>query len=111
MQISPLTIYAIQAIQAIRKAGPLTSDEIARRLDISLPYAKKATHMLQRAGLIKSVKRAGYAVVRRPSLLQVAQATEGILPDQAGDTPEMSRLRRRVRGLVRKALQVSAGKL
>jgi len=111
MQISPLTIYAIQAMQEIRRHGALPSEEIGRRLDISLSYAKKTTHILQKAGLIQSIKRAGYVVVRRPSLLQVVQATEGLLPDQEGDTPEMSRLRRRMRGLLRGALTGPVSKL
>jgi len=111
MQISPLTIYAIQALQEIRRHGAMPCEEIARSLNISRSYAKKTTHVLCRAGLIRSVKRSGYVVVGRPSLLRVLEATEGILPNQEGETQDMSRIMRRVRGLVQGALNVPVSKL
>ena len=105
MQISPLTIYAIQTIREIQQHGPLPGEEIARRLDISLAYAKKTLHALRRRGLVKAQRRQGYVVVGCPKLRQVVEATEGILADQEGETRKMRSLRARVRRLLKDHLQ------
>jgi len=108
MQISPLTIYAIQALQELKKNGPLQGEEIARRLDISSAYAKKTLHALRQAGLVRNSRQTcGYMVVGRPLLLQVLEATEGILPDQAGETKDMMAIRRRLRERIAGGLKVS----
>ncbi|HUV65378.1 MAG TPA: Rrf2 family transcriptional regulator [Sedimentisphaerales bacterium] len=104
MQISPLTIYAIQALQEIRRQGAMPCEEIARSLNISRAYAKKVTFILQKAGLIKSFDRAGYMVVGRPSLVKVMAATEGILPDHEGETAAMGAVREAIRSRLSRGL-------
>lgn len=107
MQISPLTIYAIQTLQELRKNGPLPGEEVARRLDISRAYAKKTLHALRQAGLVRNTRETGgYVIVGRPKLLQVAEATEGIFPDQAGETKAMVAIHKRLRALVGRGLDI-----
>jgi len=105
MQISPLTIYAIQALQAIRKHGPLSGEEVAMRLDISSAYGKKALHVLKRAGLVRNdPDLRGYVVVGCPRLRQVVEATDAMLPDQGGETQAMRALRRCLRARMERGL-------
>jgi len=99
MQISPLTIYAVQTLRAIHAGGRLSIDEIARQLDISFAYARKATWALKNAGLLKANRggRGGYELVPpfdRITARQVLEATEGILGPQEKDTRDMARIRR-----------------
>jgi len=79
MQISPLTIYAIQALQELRQHGPLQGEEIARRLDISRAYSKKVFWALRQKGLVRN-EPGRYVIVGKPQRDKVIAATSKLIP-------------------------------
>lgn len=102
MKISPVTIYAIQILQELSKGGGIPEEGLIRRLGISRSYVKKALHVLRKAQLVRNKK--GYRVVGCPRVYQVVEASEGVLPPQAGDTEAAQRVRNHLRLAVKKGM-------
>ena len=115
MQITQVTIYAIQALQELQKSkDPLSADDIARRLDISLEYAQKTIRAVRLAGLINSQNRSGYVLTKsldKATLIELLESTDkgragkGVLADLEGETKSMLAVRHRLKDqLIKKGL-------
>jgi DNA-binding IscR family transcriptional regulator len=95
-------IYAVQALR-LHAQSPvgLNSDDVARKLDISLPYAEKIHRLLRGAGLLRaSGTRQGYLLTRELRDITIADAVLGIdaglghlLQDAPQDTEPMRAIR------------------
>lgn len=113
MQITSVTIYAIQMLKELSQAKDeaMTSLELARRLDISIPYAMKVTTALRRAKLVKAKLggEGGYRLARPLEWILLsdllAGVDHGILADKKGETAGMLTVRRAVRKRVLKGLR------
>jgi Rrf2 family protein len=116
MQISPLTIYAVQTLRAIDAGGRLSIDEIARQLDISFAYARKVTWCLKNGGLLKPSRGAqgGYELAKPLHQIparQVLEATEGILNPQQRDTSDMATIRQGLHKRICAGLEAGVSRL
>ena len=106
MQVSPTTIYAIQALRAL-DAEPLTNDELARRLDISFAYAIKVNTVLRKAGVIVSTNK-GYKLtcpLGKVQMDQVVRVAEGLASKSPKDTEEMAEIRAQFRKVLAAGLR------
>jgi Rrf2 family iron-sulfur cluster assembly transcriptional regulator len=103
MQFTKRVIYAFEALGEFAKAGQLSNDDIARRLDIAFPYALKITGALTKGGLLKSKQGAqgGYTLAK--PLDKVTQAEvirvvdKGFFDDDPADDEPMAAIRRKLR--------------
>jgi len=116
MKMSQVTIYAIQALRLLDKHSPMSTDQIAQRLDISYSYAKKVARALLRAEVVKGRNgpQGGYALIvplEKISVARLVDAAELLLPDRKGDTQAMIAIRRKVRSLLTQAMEEPVAKL
>jgi len=83
MKLSTKTRYGVRAILELAEhygQGPLQTNVIAQRQDISVKYLEQLMAILKAAGLIKSVRgaRGGYVLAKRPDEVKLSEVFYGL---------------------------------
>ncbi|HEY0277172.1 MAG TPA: Rrf2 family transcriptional regulator [Solirubrobacterales bacterium] len=96
MQISAQGDYAVRAAieLAARPGEPMSTETIASRQEIPLPFCAKILNELRSAGLVRSRRGpgGGYLLQRAPeemALIEILEAVEGPFGEVSGRDPEM----------------------
>lgn len=104
MQITQRVIYGTLALRELsRSGGTLSGDDIARRLNISIPYAVKVLQLLRSGGLVDARKgtQGGYFLVKslhQTPVLDLIRAVDGgLVDDDPGDSKDMAAIRKKLR--------------
>jgi len=83
MKLSTKTRYGMRAILELAEhygQGPLQTNVIAQRQDISAKYLEQLMAILKASGLIKSVRgaRGGYVLARKPVEIKLSEVFYGL---------------------------------
>jgi Rrf2 family cysteine metabolism transcriptional repressor len=83
MKLSTKTRYGMRAILELAEhygQGPLQTNVIAQRQDISAKYLEQLMAILKAAGLIRSVRgaRGGYVLARKPDEIKLSEVFYGL---------------------------------
>jgi len=106
MQITKPVIYGVQILRELSRESPLTAEEIAKRVNISIPYSAKVCASLKRAGLLVASRASGVGwslakPLDKTTIAEMIQGVEGgLIDDLEGETRDMKAIRRKLRELL-----------